>query len=369
MNKYVFEIWDLFPFIFVLFLILGIYSSKSRLSNKALYIFWILFAFAAIRYGIGYDYYSYVKLINHDTTDYSLERFEPLSAVLREIAHNTHYQVFFILGSFLSLYPVYKSCKLLSVNASLSLILYYLHPLLYLNSLCIVRNAIAFSLVLYAISLLLNEKKLLSLLIIIVALNFHRSAYVGFLIFIVYYLNSSKKFYLLFYIFSFCMSVVVYKALSSYSGEIGLLITAERYAERESEGGRTMTFLVNGLCLVNFLFWNKIANINKNNPFFLALYVMGTCIWNILLPINGTMASRLSVYFTQSIIFIAVNYKYVLGRKNELLLGRITIYFFLLLFSSYFFINIEGYLKDSVRMSNIPYQTIFYNQDYSNYIY
>lgn len=370
MGKYSFDIWGIFPFFLILFILFLILKSNKKEKMKCWYCFVVIFLFAAVRYGIGYDYYNYRNYVLGLIPDYSYEGLEPLSRVLTDIAAFTHYQVFFVLGSFLTLFPVYLTCIKLSINPAYSLLIFFLHPSFYLNDLCIVRNAIAFSFVLYATTLLIERKMYFSFAFVVMAYLFHRSGAIGILIYPIYYIRSSRNVYLALYIISFSISLLVARVLGAYTGETDLFVKASGYAQLEGvQGGGSMTIIINGLCILNFITWKKLTLLGCNNAFFLKLFTFGTCVWNVFLSVNPTMAVRLSIFFLQIIILIVVYYRYLLGAQYFKFANRMTTAFFLTLFLSYFYINVSAYLKDSSeRMSNIPYQTIFYKEDYSNYV-
>ena len=114
MGEYVFSIVDLFPYTVMAFLLILFMYVKGSRKRKALYGLIALFLFAAIRYGIGYDYFAYVAHATQVAKDYSYERLEPFSRVLLEVGYYTHYQVFFVIGSLLTVLPVYLACVRLS---------------------------------------------------------------------------------------------------------------------------------------------------------------------------------------------------------------------------------------------------------------
>lgn len=343
--------------------------SKGNARKKARVCFILMFIFAAIRYGIGYDYYNYMQAVLHQVEDYSLNRFEPFSRGLIEIGNLTHYQFFFVLASFLTLYPVYKCCIKLSVNPAFSLLLYFLFPMYYLESFSIIRNAIAYSWVLCAFVMLRNNKKLWSFLMIIIAMMFHKSAAIGILIYPLYYFKPTLTMQLILFIGSFLISNLAKNAINEYSQIIPFLDIVERYTDYAKSGGGSMTYIINGICVFNLVFWNRMISYNSDNFRYLTLYNIGGCIWNIFLPLDSTLALRLSSYFLIFIIFICPQYKYAFSIKHRNMVNYYSLSFFFILFLSYFIINANAYLQKPERMSNVPYQTIFYFKDYSNYKY
>ena len=366
MSNYVFSIIDILPYFIILAVLLIVNNYKMAVKNKLFVFFIISFILSALRYGIGYDYDGYKDIINGELNEHALERFEPLSQVMVYIARATHYQVFFIIGSFLTIFPVYKICAKYSLNPTLSFIVYFLHPLLYLNSYSIVRNAIAFSFVLYAFCILLEKKYIKSLIIIFIAALFHKSAFVGLLIYPICFIKSSRLLYLSLYISSFLISLLVSLIIAQYAESFMLIASADDYMNRESEGGGTMTFIVNGLCIINLLLWPKISKCGSNASKLLAMYCVGTSFWNVFLIFNITLASRLYLLFAYTIILIAPYYYLSFAFQKRSLALRIVKMFFILLFCSYFYINVSSFLRQPSKMSNIPYQTIFWGQDFSN---
>ena len=367
-GVYVFSIFDVVPYFFVLIYMLVLYGKEQDKVIQAKYCFFIIFAMAAIRYGVAYDYFSYKGIILDDVNDEELSRLEPLSRLLVELGRYTHYQFFFIIGSLLTIYPIYRICIKYSIDPVLSLIIYYLYPSFYLEGLGIVRNAIAFSFVFYAFILMLENKRIKTCLLLLCAAMFHKSAFIAFLIFPVLYLCKSKKIYLGMYVTSFMVSALIATIIGIYADQIMLLSAAQRYAEKGTSGGGMMTLIVNGLCVLNFVFWNRLEGVGPFVKFYTCSYIMGTCLWNVFLPVDVVMAGRFCSFFTIPLLLIVPIYPYIFSRELEFFVRRIILAFFFLLFTSHFVINIKSYLEYPDKMSTVPYQTIFWHTDYSNLI-
>lgn len=365
-NVYYFSIFDILPYFVLLFFLLTVYGGNLRRPLKARYCFWAIFILAAIRYGVAYDYFSYRSTLLGEGGELSLDRYEPFSRILAEIGCNTHYQFFFAIGSFLTIYPIYKVCLKYSLDPSLSLIIYYLHPSFYLDGLGIVRNAIAFSFVLYAFVVLEDNNKMKSFLLLICAVLFHKSAFIGLFIYFIKYFPRSQKFYIFFYALSFFISGLIASVIGEYASQLMLVSDAQRYIEggADRSGGGTMTIIVNGICIINLIVWNKFQGEDNRIKYFFSSYCIGACLWNIFLPVDVVLAGRLSVYFTLPLILIAPYYIFVV--KNKKTGKKLVFSFFVLLFVSHFYINIKSYLEHPSKMSTIPYQTIFWHTDYRN---
>jgi len=366
---YEFSLLDLMPYIIMTVLLTVIMRSEGAPKKKASACFMLMFVFSAIRYGIGYDYYGYVQTVLHQVEDYKLARHEPFSRVLVEIGYQTHYQIYFVLCAFLTLFPLYKACVKLSINPAFSLLIYFLFPRYYLESFSIVRNAMSYSFVLYAFVFLYHKKMLWSVIMMVSAAMFHKSAIIGVLIYPLYYLRADLKLNVIIYIASFVASNLMMGFIGDLTSLLPFLDVVEHYAEFARDEGGTMTYIINCLCVFHFFVWKKLSRLNPANEKYLVFFSIGGCIWNIFLPIDSTLALRLSSFFQIFIIFLVPQYKYTVSLAYKRTVALCSYGFFVLLFASYFYINVSSYLKKPDRMSNLPYQTIFYHKDYSNYIY
>lgn len=366
---YQFSILDMLPYFIMIVLLTVTMKRKGAIRKKALTCFLLMFVFSAIRYGIGYDYYGYMAATQHQVAEYSIERFEPLSRLLIEIGYHTHYQVFFVLCAFLTIYPLYRACLKLSINPAYSLVVYFLFPMFYLESFSIVRNAIAYSFALYSFVLLTDKKLLRSLLMIAIAIMFHKSAAIAVLIYPLYFLRLNFKINLIVYVASFFISQLVMRIVGNYADAISLLADIEHYADTARTGGGTMTYIVNAIAIFNFVIWKKLEGTNPINSKFLTLSCAGVFLWNVFLHIDSTIALRLGTFFLIYIIFLVPQYKCVFKIRYRKLASVCIYCFFLVLFMSSFYLCISSYLKNHERMGNLPYQTVFFHTDYSNYIY
>lgn len=367
-GDYVFSLFGVLPYYILLAYVLMVYIGNLEKISQAKLCFWALFIFAAIRYGVAYDYMAYKSIILGDSREEELIRFEPFSRILAEIANLTHYQVFFVVGSLLTIYPLYKICIKYSLDPALSLIIYFLYPAFYLDGLGIVRNAIAFSIELYALITLMEGKMKKTVLLLICATLFHKSAALGILILPVLYLCKSRKVYFLMYLLSFFISVLITTLIGAYADKIILLSNAQHYIDTASDrsGGGLMTFIVNGICILNFVFWNKLKETHAMERVFLCSYTVGACLWNIFLPVDIVLASRFCTFFTLSLILIIPAYMLIFEDKYQGITKRIIFSFFILLFTSHFYINVSSYLEHPDKMSTVPYQTVFWYTDYNN---
>jgi hypothetical protein len=367
MSVYQFDIIDLVPYLilFITAVFFGLNKIKNVNSAKAISLLLVLFS--SIRYGVGYDYYAYLDLIGQKIADYNFERIEWLSKILMSIARSINFpQFYFIICAIFTIYPIYFiSCRY-SKYPSFSLLLYLLIPLFYLESFSIVRNAMAYSIVFFSIHFLYTKRYVLFCLIIIIAGGIHSSAYIGLLLPLVYKFSHSLKINISIFIISFCLSFSVLNILSNYSN-LSYANAIIYYAEIHGrEQGPYMKLIIYSLNILNLIFWKRLVIDNKNNHIYLSIVNIGTCLW-IIFSFEGTISLRLSSYFLLFNILLIPSYLLIIKRRYSLIVKYAILIFFTLFFISSFYINIKGYVdKKSIRMSYLPYHTIFNPQRYEN---
>ena len=366
---YVFSWLDLFPYFFLTLLILVLSKFKFRYINNTYCIYFVLLIFACLRYGIGYDYYNYKKVVLGEMPDFVFDKMEPLAKLFVNVASTIHYQVFFILFALVTLYPLYISVVKKSINPSFSLMLYFLFPIFYLESLSIVRNAAAYSLVLLAFVFFLEHKRVKYFLLMTLAICLHKSAFVGFLLLPICYFQFGRKVNFVIYLLSFFLSAWMLFFLTTKVDSLSILKSVSNYALNGAVGaGNTMMIIINLLGILNFIFWKKLEIVNRDGKLLLNIVNCGVVLWN-LFAFEGTLRLRLSSYFLIFSIILLPNYFYLWGKKYYQLSRQVVTSFFIILFIASFYINISNYIKRNDRMSYFPYQTIFYYKDYMNYLY
>lgn len=361
MVRYVFSYFDLFPYIIFLTICFVLYESKKNTGLIAN----VLFLFMALRVGVGYDYYAYKELVLKQVPDYSLNRIEPLSRVLMDIAYNTHYQIFFIISSFIIVFFIYRTSIKFSEDPSFSIIVYILFPLFFLEHLSIVRNGMAIIIVLYSLVFLVKKSYVKFLLWIIIASLFHESALIAVLFIPAINLNK-RKWNLCLFVLSFVLGKFLINAITSssyaYIKDIQLYILNGHIDE-----GRTMMILINMIGIINLLKWNQVEVYGKN-VYLLPIINWGVCMFNIF-SVEATLSFRLSSYFLIFEIIMLPTYIMSTPVRYKRIVKVVFKVFLLLIFASSFVINIYSHVNNNVRtkLSALPYQTIFYYEDYNDF--
>lgn len=363
MENYVLSFWGFFPYILIVSLILyfNIYYCNSKKNISILYF--VLLIFSAIRFGVGYDYYTYRTLILFEDP-YEIDRIEPVAKLLIKLAHDSHYQLFFIITSILILYPIYYISKKYSINPLLSLSTYFLFPVLYLESLSTVRNSVAYSLCFIAYFCFIERKYFFTIALFLLSIGFHYSALFAIFLLVPYFIRISPRILLIIYLFSFFASSYILNSIMSLVPNNLLVVKLMQYAFEESEGGDKLSLILNFMALVVFYCWNKISNYNREATLHFAFFVIGCILWNIF-SFDVSLRLRLSSYF---LIFAVLVVPEVLSfmpfRKKQSLM--IVLLFLITFFMASMYIQISYYKQTASKVSSIPYQTIFWGKEYRN---
>ena len=135
--------------------------------------FLLLFIPAAVRLNIGSDYRNYVRIFNSVRTGHEIyQEFGWMLLNLFVARTRLHHQWIFVLSSFLTYAFLFFTNK---KDAWIVLFVYFLY--LYTTSYNAVRNAISVAMFWYAYCCLRNEKRLRGFVSILLAAQFHASAY------------------------------------------------------------------------------------------------------------------------------------------------------------------------------------------------
>lgn len=360
---YIFSIYDLIPYLVLTSFLILINRESLNFKNKALLSFIALLCFSMCRYGIGYDYTAYKTLIVENRNYYEYDRLEYLSLLLIYASKLCSYEFFFIVSSFITLYPIYFVSKRSSVRPELSLLIYYLNPFLFLDSLSVVRNAMAYSMFFIAFYLFTEKKIFFYFIFALISSQFHYSGYISFILPLFLKLTDKRNLHLLLFILSFFVGDIIVNAFGSFEG-VFFIDKIGGYANLGKDVG-SQKYLMILLAVINFYFWNKLPK----TYFYMQLKKavnLGYCIYFVFI-FDDTLSYRIANYFLLLTILIFPSYIEIVAKRYRKLCFQCIILFFLTLFSIMFFLMINSYINDPVRMNALPYQTIFYHKDYTNY--
>lgn len=137
-----------------------------------IFVFLVLWIPAAVRFGIGTDFVSYLDLFYEAKSEEYIEiGFTFIYSLLRGVSFDG--QSFFVLTTFLTYAPI---CFFLKKKYYFYFISFYV-LILYFSTYNTVRQGLSASIIIWAISLYLNSKTLKSILVSLFATLFHSSAF------------------------------------------------------------------------------------------------------------------------------------------------------------------------------------------------
>ena len=360
---YRFSCLDLFPYAILVVSCFVFHNYKFKKTNSATAIFVILLLFSSIRYGIGYDYFFYKSYVEEEAKWYVYARLEPFSQLMIKIGKIfSSSELYFFIYNVLTVGPIFYVVKKNSISPKTSLMIYLLYPSFFLESMGIIRNALAFALIFLSYHFLIRNKYYLYFTTCILAGLCHASGYIGLLLIVIKFLPNNRFFHFICIIISFILGNYISIIISNLgflnnSALLGYLENAEKVG--------SMKYLILIIGIINFLLWDQINKQNKSTAFLLKIVNFGGCLF-FLFIIDDTVSFRLSTYF---IIFIILLMPYYSHCSNKIRISNNKMLFLLLLLFCYsFYLNIDGYKKGlTERMSFLPYQTIFYHENYTNY--
>lgn len=298
----------------------------------------LLIVISIFRFDVGYDYPTYYEMSN-DINDDGVERLEPLSYCLVVIASfiQQPFVIFILFG--LPTYILYFiACK---QTKNMGIAFWTFIFLFWLDTFGVVRQAIAMSIIAYAITAMQNKKMYTYILLCIIASLFHLSALVMLPIYFVYHYASWKWLLVLMLGFVFVFDKIV-----------SLFLDNELYVSYfilgdELEGGSIILYFYIGLYILLLVLSYKYHLMNDTKKFFVAM--LPGFFFPFLL--GGHLGGRIAMYFY--IIFIYL-IPIVLSKSSP----KIRMAFMIML-CSFFFALLFVSSRNPNKSPYTPYQTIF----------
>ena len=337
----------------------GAYFIKDK-KGQLLIMFIILTLFSGLRYGIGYDYYSYLDTCIDGS--YRYERFEFIPQQFVMLSQKTFPYLFFVLSSVFIMFFYYMGIRKGGRDYYNEAIFYICFPFLFFNQLGIIRQAMASAVVFYAMTFpydvgLLSIKQYKRLLLIGLAFLCHHSALVAVLILFPWYKLNKYMLWMVF-IISFFAGVVLIPFFETLltSGFFGeeLAERALRYIEEETAGeGKIMKYLIYLVAIMSLILYDRLVKTNSHNAYYIGLVVFGAALYAMFV-FNSTMAKRFSIFFFSAAIFVVPQIVKVLRVKRLIYVSAMIILFVVQIYISSFNIRLEDTNGSSV---SYPYQT------------
>lgn len=288
-----------FVFFIILFILLKGTSSKS----KPICVFFLIWFFSSLRYGIGSDWYAYYTTAYLDNGDRLIKDFEPISRFFFQISYETTPFAFFWLSSGFINYFFIRSISYISKYDNLfneRIILYICFPFFFPESLSLIRQLMAISVVFYAITVC-YAKPIRQLILIAIAYCCHISGPIGLIALLPWGKLKRKAIFLMFVI-----AIITGETMFLLLNKFGLLDNpAIQYyivMGDSFKGGAKIQFLLYAIVCFVLIKYHAILRINEINAYYMNLTIMSVAVFSIIINISPTTAQRMCTFFYVSLI-------------------------------------------------------------------
>ncbi len=355
---------DLLPYIGLLLFTLLI----PKFTNEKTYLillFLVYFVFSGFRYGVGWDYFNYVAIIQ--TGGWAIDRLEPLVRILALFCErNGLVQFFFVATSFFIYFLFFLMFSKESTNPAVSLFVLLCVPSFFLNSMVMVRFFMAVSAVFLSAYFGYNKQYIPYFGLLVVAFLCHKVAL--FAVFTIPLVLFQKEFSLITNLIVFITCFVVGTIIGSFSyvssffsflsdsslfGDV--FESGVQYMENKGTVNFSKTPLVFALInFINLFSFQKNNQIKTNNRLghYITMYNIG-CSLMFLFSFNTIFANRLSVFFS---IFLTLIIPFYRNKK----ISKIALYsIFVFMFFYELTINATHPLFIGRRNCWLPYMMNF----------
>lgn len=328
----------------ILFYILFTFSESKALGytrRRLLLILpcFILTFFSIFRYDIGYDYPAYFEMARSSANIDDLLDIEPLSRVFILIANYTGLPwMIFVLFGIPTYCLAFRTCFKIG-NFHLAFWVYVF--LFYLDSLGVIRQALALSLVMYAFTFMQEKRFLPYLLLCSIAMLFHYSAVIVIPLYFIYHYCSIRGILIVSIVGLLSFKILI-NLISPYLGGYQLFLL---YSESFSGGTFLRYFYV--ILFLYFLYLNHKVKCSFSHKY------LGIVIPGLFFPFlfGGHIGLRISSYFFVGYLYLI---PMILSKSSKMVraLTMLGLMFFFLLVL-YVSANQEN------KSPFIPYNTIF----------
>ena len=269
----------------------------------------LLILISGLRYEIGSDYHNYVYLFDH-LDNYPLLEYGFKYLVLSIAWVGGSAQHLFLLSSILIVlllsYTIDKFCGRFFFTA----LTVYVFSFVYFESMNTVRQAIAMSIMCYAVcSYIFNRKILVFFLLVMLSLLFHNSAIiVGLLSYLIIKFSDKNKNYTIYFfllLFSFILGHsinLLFSFLSEASSLLGYAQYMDNFEQRGVDTG-LYQYLLNGYALLFILYARKNnLRLTEFGSYMLRLFFVSIILYNTF--IEFYIGLRFYWYFFIYLMFV-----------------------------------------------------------------
>ena len=314
------------------------FSNKLKSFSIFFYLF-LLVLFIGLRDQVGGDWNQYINNYNNPVK-FDLFAFDIRTDYLYHLSafliYNFGYSIHF-LNLLLAALFVFSIYKFSIINPSVSLSFLIAFPIFVLIlGMGFVRQGVAVSLYLLAITAVLNKDKKLFFIYSITAIFFHKSAFIVFMFYPVFF----NKFEIKNYIFPIVLAMatlylIKYDLLNLYTNYIGanMHTNAAENNMMISKGG-FVRVIINVLASFLFLIFSKELTKNNEEKKVFFILAIASILSLFLIQNYSVFIDRINYYFLPIQLFIFSRFPFIFVNKSTIyVIKTLTALFYLLILS------------------------------------
>lgn len=333
----------MFIYLLLLFsiLLLGMLLEKSNKKTYSILICIILTLIAGLRhYTIGNDTITYLRFFNNALSSYMTSRYEIgfiyFTLFIRRITDN--FTIYLLIISFLFNYIICKLIRKDSPNMIVSFLLFFLCRFFF-NEMNIMRQYISIAIIILGFKYIYKRKFLQYFICIIVAMLFHKSAFLCIILYFLYNVKITKKISIIICIASLFMFSLFYNVVNYITMKLNMYETYVDLFYGSNKIGNVISFIICLSIIFLSFYINKITknnSLDKKENYYKWLLILATV--TSFLSIKISIFSRIKNYFDLFVvIFIPIIVEKINGKKKFL------IYFIIILLFGIYCILITHY--------------------------
>lgn len=294
--------------------------------------------FAGIRYGIGTDYFSYVRIFNNASLN-NVTRIEPgyniINITVRELGGNEH--VLFFIVSFMTWFFIYQFLYNYKDNISVGLGMFIALLLFYNYSFNIVRQILAASITLYSFIYIDKKQWRKFLIVSLLATTIHIGAVIVIPFYYLYNKLGNKHF-----IFKVLIYLLVFFSIINYTFIIQFFseqILKNPYYLKYAQPGETnfgigLFIIFAPYIIPGLIFYNKFSKLNKSFELFFFLTIVSFII-RLVGYFGADHLNRIAYFLNVASIWLIPYYTSMLIKKLKwfwipiISIGGVIIYWYI----------------------------------------
>ncbi|WP_411686487.1 EpsG family protein [Acinetobacter pseudolwoffii] len=321
-------------YLFILLAVVLLLGALIRPRNQSIYLlcsYLILLFLSAFRdISVGTDTESYENIFYQivSNNDYLLS-IEPGWIFLNKAVDymGFDFRGILVISSFLTLSLIFLTVKKYSFNPMFSIALFYL-LYFYFISFNISRQLLAVSIVLISTVLILNNKKISSFCLILLASFFHQSALIALILYFYIFISNKKPFIITGIIVSMIFGIFGANIITQVVGYTEYSYYIENY-ENNSVLGKTFLLILFNMFFIYLTLCLKEYS-NEFKIFYIFILILNM---TILIPFGSRFVLYFSIY---QILFFPYFINKISGTRNFKIFSIfiVTLYSFIIFFTS-----------------------------------